>query len=450
MTSIGFYGMTHLGLVSAVAAADKGCTVIAYDPNPTLIAQLQQHEYPIEEPQFRELMSAHANLMCFTAEIDQLLEAELIYIAIDVPTNTENHSDVQPIRNALEHLKKGLHAGQTVVVLSQVPPGFMRSLTLPSEQLFYQVETLIFGHAIERATQPERFIIGCTDPSKNLPPSYDAFLQKFNCPLLKMRYESAELAKIAINMYLVSSVMTSNLLADLASSVGADWQEVVPTLRLDKRIGQYAYLDPGLGISGGNLERDMMTINQLAQKYRVRAELVNTWLSDSNYYKNWVYRCIQREVFPKTDTPVIAILGLAYKANTHSVKNSPSLALIDVLQKTAPQLRIQVHDPVVTNRHCEAEGRSNPELNPGLLRRLQRLAMTADALRSADALVIMTPWPEYTKLSVNDLSTHMRGRIIIDPYRILNHSEFVPAGFHIYTLGVNTHTPQKHTEVSYA
>ncbi len=167
----------------------------------------------------------------FMVELDQLLAAELIYVAIDVPTDAENHSDLQPIRYALEQLQRRLCCEQIVVVLSQVQvhPGFIRAAEFPAEQLFYQVETIIFSRAIERATKPERFIVGCSDPTKNLPSCYHTFLKSFHCPVLTMRYESAELAKISINMYLVATVMTSNLLADLASAVGADWQEVVYT-----------------------------------------------------------------------------------------------------------------------------------------------------------------------------------------------------------------------------
>ncbi|AAO90224.1 nucleotide sugar dehydrogenase [Coxiella burnetii] len=430
---VGFYGMTHLGLVSAVAAASKGYQVIGYDPNEMLIAELKQKKYPIEEPQFPELMVDNADRLRFTAELDQLLAAELIYVAIDVPTDAENHSDLQPIRYALEQLQRRLRREQIVVVLSQVQPGFIRAAEFPAEQLFYQVETLIFGRAIERATKPERFIVGCPDPTKNLPSCYHTFLKSFHCPILTMRYESAELAKISINMYLVAAVMTSNLLAELASAVGADWQEVVPTLRLDKRIGQYAYLEPGLGISGGNLERDMVTIKQLAQQYSTHAELVKTWLADSPYYKNWVWRCLQTEILSKTEAPIVAILGLAYKTNTHSIKNSPSMALINLLKTTKSQ--IQVHDPAVkkedredTATHCDS---------------------ALKALQSADVLVIMTPWLDYSKLTANDFLAHMRGRVIIDPYRVLNYEALIQAGFYVHTLGVNSNALKK-KEAAYA
>ena len=416
---IGFYGMTHLGLVSAIAAASKGYQVICFDEDHGLIAQLQKQHYPIEEPNFPELTQKHADRLQWTDQLKILLTAELIYISIDVPTNGENQSDLTSIEDAIESLKNLLHPEQLVVILSQVPPGFTRSRCFSVNPLFYQVETLVFGSAVERATQPERLIVGCADPAKNLPKIYHEFLQAFHCPIFSMRYESAELAKIAINMYLVASVMTSNLLSDLAASLGADWEEVIPTLRQDKRIGPYAYLNPGLGISGGNLERDMVTILQQADKHRVYAELIKTWLTDNGYYRNWVWRCLQQNVLTKIHAPSVVILGLAYKANTHSIKNSPAIQLINQLKENT-QARLWAHDPWVK------------ETIPGV----ERCDNVFSALQLAEVLVIMTPWPRYAELSVDDFLSHMPGRVIIDPYRLLNHGKLISAGFSIDTLGV--------------
>lgn len=415
---VGFFGMTHLGLISAVAAASKYFDVIGFDQDYALVQRLQQRHFPVEEPQLSEMVAGNASRLHFTAQIDELLKADIIYIAIDVPTDADNNSNLQPISNALELLRPGLRDNQIVIVLSQVCPGFTRNMNFPSHQLFYQVETLVFGCAIERATLPERFIVGCAHPSEELPINYRRFLQAFNCPIFPMRYESAELAKISINMYLVASVMTSNMLAEVATVVGAEWQEIIPTLRLDKRIGQYAYLNPGLGISGGNLERDILTVMQEARRHGALAELARVWLDGSRYYKDWVFRCVQTHILSTCDYPIIALLGLAYKPNTHSIKNSPSIELIKHLNCT--NALVQTHDPVV-------EKQDIPEI--------KHCSTTAEALNEADALIIMTPWSAYSHLSLNDLMK-MRGRIIIDPFRVLSHADLIQAGFTVLTLGV--------------
>src|SRR5208282_6722957 len=103
--------------------------------------------------------------------------------------------------------------------------------------------------------KPERFIVGCAEPRGPLPAALQSFLESFACPILPMAYESAELAKISINFCLVASISVANTLAEICEQVGADWSDIAPALKLDKRIGPGAYLSPGLGIAGGNLER---------------------------------------------------------------------------------------------------------------------------------------------------------------------------------------------------
>ncbi|MCH9770321.1 MAG: nucleotide sugar dehydrogenase [Gammaproteobacteria bacterium] len=409
--TIGFYGMTHLGLVSAIATASKGFNVIGFDQDTNLIGRLQRQALPIEEPGLLELVRQNAQRLSFSANVNDLFAADLIYVAIDVPTDSNNHSNLEPIRYALEHLRGGLQNEQTIVVLSQVCPGFMRAMQFPAQQLFYQVETLIFGRAVERATQPERFIVGCADTGKALPTIFQEVLNSFDCPILTMRYESAELAKISINMYLVSSVMTSNLLAELATEVGANWQEVVPTLRLDKRIGEYAYLNPGLGIAGGNLERDMATILKLGKQHSTNTTIVQTWLDYSRYCRDWVWRCLQAQVFGKVAKPRICILGLAYKPNTHSTKNSQSLFLLSQLDGYT----LYLHDPIVKLEHAGMK------------------LSVAEAISDANVIIVMTACEEYKKLTAAEIGNSMV-EVVIDPHRALQFDS-AELKFNYFSLG---------------
>lgn len=431
--AIGFVGMSHLGLISATATAEKGFSVIAYDADLDLIDAIDNGELPIEEPELDDMLARNRCRLRFTNQLENLCACDVIYISADVPTSEANVSDLNPIRELIKKIESILTETMTVVLLSQVSPGFTRELTISQNQLYYQVETLIFGQAVHRALYPERFIVGCSDHKRPLPKAYETLLKSFECPILPMRYESAELAKISINLFLVASVTTANTLANVAAAVGADWNEIVPTLKLDKRIGPHAYLNPGLGISGGNLERDLQTVIQLGDKFGANTQLIKTYCDHSQYQKNWVYRCLQEDVFPHCSNPTIAILGLAYKANTHSVKNSPSITLIDLLKKTHSSL--QVHDPVVKKQtvsdvlYCDS---------------------ALEALKLAEVVVMMTPWPEYSRLTTNDYLSQMRGRIIIDPYQVLNTSEFIRAGFSVYTLGVNLSAKQELNEASYA
>jgi UDPglucose 6-dehydrogenase len=307
-----------------------------------------------------------------------------------------------------------------MVVLCQVPPGFTRSLRAPpAMRKYYQVETLVFGRAVERAMRPERYIVGCADPRGAIAPQFKAVLDAFECPILPMRYESAELAKISINMCLVASISVANTLAELCEEIGADWSEIAPALKLDRRIGQHSYLAPGLGVAGGNLERDLATVTALAERHRTDAGVVRAWQANSRHRRDWAARTLKRILLDARPNANVAVWGLAYKENTRSVKNSPSLATI----AQWPTARLRVHDPVVgvdVAAHDHAVAAADP----------------LDAARDADALAILTPWPQYREIPPRDLAATMRGRVILDPYRLLDAAQCHAAGFDYYTLGL--------------
>ena len=417
---VGFAGMTHLGINSAAASAARGFRTVCYDPDSRLVARLAASELPVVEPELPELMREQRARLSFTADAAALAQCDLVYIAPDVPTDDFGQSDLGAIRALIHGVVPRLNKEALLVVLCQVPPGFTRGLTLAPGRLYYQVETLVFGRAVERAMRPERIILGCADPSRPLPAALDAFLSAFSCPVLPMRYESAELAKISINCCLVASVTVANTLAGLSERVGADWSEIAPALKLDRRIGQHAYLAPGLGLAGGNLERDLATVMRLAEETGSHVDLVRAFVADSGHRRDWPLRTLHAEVLQGIPDAVIGVLGLAYKENTHSTKNSPSLALIRHLVPW----KLRVHDPVLTVEvagHPKATG----------------CATAIEAATGADALAVMTPWPEYRELSPQELRRVMRGRAVLDPFRVLDGAAVRVAGLDYFTLGAS-------------
>ena len=422
-TVIGFAGLTHLGLNSTVATAARGFSVIGYHDDIELVAQLNQGHPHVVEPQLPELMEEHQGKLSFYAESNCLQACDIVYIAVDVPTDYQGSSDLSPIKAMIAKATAAMKKDALLVILCQVPPGFSRTINWPAEQLFYQVETLVFGRAVERALYPERFILGCANPQQSLPSDYTEYLGAFDCPLLPMCYESAELAKISINMFLVAAVSTSNTLAEICENIGANWSEIIPALRLDKRIGQHAYLNAGLGIAGGNLERDLKTILNYSEEYQTDGGVVASWVANSKYRKEWVWKTLSKLVLTQQERPKLTVLGLTYKENTHSLKNSPSLVLLSKLQDHS----ITVYDPVA------AEGSTDNNV--------VRVASAAVAVEQADVLIVMTPWPEFRSISANELVNAMSGRIVIDPYRVLDGNDLIEKGFTYATLGEPVRQP---------
>lgn len=417
---VGFAGMTHLGLCSAVAAASKGFRTLGFDPHADLVSKLGTGDLPVVEPELDDLLRGNETRLAFSADAARLGDCDVVYVAPDVPTDDVGRSDLTELEYLLALVLANTRCDCVVVVLSQVPPGFTRSHQQPGRLLCYQVETLIFGRAVERATRPERFIVGVPDPAKPLPPPMEAFLEAFNCPILPMRFESAELTKISINCCLAGSVSVANTLAELCERIGADWSEIVPALKLDRRIGPHSYLAPGLGLAGGNLERDLATVIRFSEEYGTEAGVVRAFVSNSAHRKDWALRILHQTVLGGTPRATLGILGLAYKENTHSVKNSPSLALIRHLAAWP----LRVFDPVVP-----ASAAPHPDVVAA--------STPLEAARGVDALAIMTPWPEFRRLSCTDLARAMRGRVVLDPYRVLDPAAAQSAGLDYRTLGVS-------------
>ena len=416
--SIGFAGMTHLGINSAAAAAEKGFDVVCYDSDAAVIAALQAGRLPVTEPQLPELLKKNASRIRYSADAGVLAACAVVYIAPDVTTDDAGRSDLGRIDALIPAVDAAMAADAVMVILSQVPPGFTRARARAGRLLHYQVETLIFGRAVERALYPERLIVGCAEPARPLPPALAQFLGSFGCPVLPMRYESAELAKLSINMCLVASVGVANTMAELCEQTGADWSEIVPALKLDRRIGAYSYLSPGLGIAGGNLERDLATVLSLAEKNRTDAGIVTAWVANSKHRKDWTWRTLGTLVLAQQPDARIAVLGLAYKEDTHSTKNSPALTLLSHLDAHA----VTVYDPVVSPA---AAGIKHPGATNAL-----------EAVRDADAVCIMTPWAEFKALSPAALAAQMRGSWLIDPFRVIDGDAARRAGLRHVTLGI--------------
>jgi UDPglucose 6-dehydrogenase len=421
---IGFIGLSHLGIVSGIATAAKGFDVLGFDLDAARCAGLGEGIFPVSEPGLFELFQANRTRLRFSAEAADLSKCDVVFYSLDVPTDESNRSNLEPLRELLALTAPHLSPSAVAVILCQVPPGFTGSLAASGPALggalYYQVETLIFGNAVERALQPERYIVGCSNPQAPLPAAYTNWLQAFGCPVLPMRYESAELAKISINMFLVSSVATTNTLAEICERVGADWSEIAPALRLDRRIGSHAYLSPGLGLAGGNLERDLVTVQTLAAEHGTEAGIVAAWQRNSVYRRDWVLRKIHELVLSKSENPTLAIWGLAYKPDTHSIKNSPALALIEAL---AP-FPIAAFDPQV-------------RLDAARYPHLQQAATSLEACRGAAALVVMTPWREFSQIAPSQIKSALQGTILIDPFGALNRSACMECGLSYHRLGMS-------------
>lgn len=427
MATTGFVGLSHLGLVASVCWASlEGEPVVGVDVDQTVMDSLIGNELPVHEPSLEELLRVHRSCLVFTTDFSRLAECNLVIIARDVPTRPDNTSDLSVIQDLIERAVPHLAADSTLVLMSQVPTGFTRQLGNSIRKarpgfafsLYYWVETLVLGNAVERYLRPERIILGCPDSGGPIPIPLETALARFSCPVLRMSYESAELTKTAINLYLCSSVTFANTLADLCEAVGADWSEIVLALRLDHRIGPGAYLRPSLGIAGGNLERDLVTLSRLCRTHGVDGHFIDLLVDYNARRYRWVLRQLQRDVFATEAFPTIGVWGLAYKKDTRSIKNSTSLRVIAELKEKA---RMQAYDPLAIV-DAAALG-------------IVRVSDKYEAARGADCLLVMTDWDEFSKGDYEAVARMMRGRTVIDCVGCVDRDRIRASGLHYVGIG---------------
>ena len=401
--NIGFVGLTHLGLNYLAASSEKGFNVVGVDLDQNRISKLKKFNIEYDEPNLKKTIFRNKKKILFSSNLNYLTSCHIVFISQDVETDDKGRSDFDRIKKLIKNTSKLLNRKSVLVILSQVHPGFTRTVHFDHTRLYYQVETLIFGDALARALEPERIIIGCKNSDSKINQFLLNYLNNFGCPIFKMRYESAELTKISINILLASSISTTNMLAQVCEKVSADWHEIKPALQLDQRIGKKAYIKPGLGISGGNIERDIYSIQRLLKKNQQPLSIIKAFQKNSLYMKSWVYRILKREkILYKKNKFNIGILGLAYKENTNSVKNSPTLHLLKKLKNT----KIKLYDP---KAKLEKKIKNCIEVkNINFL------------IKNSNVVILMTPWPEFNKIDKILRAQKNRKIILIDPYRKIN------------------------------
>ena len=209
------------------------------------------------------------------------------------------------------------------------------------------------------------------------------------------------------------------MLAEICEGIGANWHEIVPALRLDQRIGQFSYIEAGLGISGGNLERDLATVKSLAKKIGSSARIASAWEENSLHRKQWPWTQIKDLPIMEKSDIVIGILGLSYKEGTHSIKNSPAIKLLQNLNSRI----VKAYDPIVKTLddfNVLIQGNST------------------DVCSGADILVFMTSCEEFRNMDLRQIKRIMRGNVLIDPFNIFDEQLAFQLGFEHKIIGANS------------
>ena len=416
---IGIAGLTHLGVCLSIAAHYWGSEVVAFDTKPERVGDIRASRFDPAEPGVVDFLSERDSRYVVTDDSRVLRDCDLVLIAVDTLLHDTGENDDAEVAELLRSVAAVVPSSTPIVIASQVRPGFTRAQQSVHPELYYFMETLIFGRGIERARFPERYIIGTAQPQTALPTNLSAYLDLAGCPVHVMSYESAELTKLSANFFLAANIAAANSLAELAESLGADWRDIEPALREDRRIGQHSYISPGPGIGGANLTRDLLGIQAMAEARGVNADLARGLLKHSDHMRDWTMRVLIR-LRDVQQIKRLWILGVAYKPGTTSTRGSAGRALVEALE---PAVDMLIHDPL-------AQLPTRPEGS-----RAAVALSVEQVLAECDVVVVTTPWPEYAPLLQRSLDG-AEGPVVVDPYRLIDQVGSSDRPSRVFQLGV--------------
>ena len=447
-------GAGYVGLSTALSLAYVGHEVVGVDLDADKVARLNRGELPFYEPHAKEMLALVRERLHFTVRYEEAVpQAEVIFIAVGTPSLPDGAPDLSQVRSAAQAIGRHLGEGFTVVVnKSTVPVGSGNYVEALVRRAFQEAhggepngrlavasnpEFLREGQALYDSLYPDRIVVGAEDRRtiEVLRELYEPILeQSFAPPPFLPRPErmgavpfittdlaSAELIKYGANAFLALKISFINELARLAEKVGADIREVARGIGLDHRIGP-RFLQAGLGWGGSCFPKDTAALLAMGREYGLSLGITEAARKVNEDQRRWAVDKLLAEL--KTlKGRTIALLGLAFKANTDDLRESPALELARLLLDRGAFLR--AHDPVALPR-----ARKEVSLP------LEYAETPEEALRGADAVVLATDWPLYRTWPWQELKPLLRTPLVLDARNFLDGKALADLGYRYLGMGV--------------
>jgi len=422
-------GLWHLGSVVSVCLADLGYVVVGVDKDSAVVKNLNRGSPPLFEPGLEESLRSNldSRRLSFTTDLSAALKgSNYALITLDTPVNEKDEVDLSEIFAISTELSRCLENHSLIIVSSQVPVGTCEQIKSVIAQnnpsldfdIAYSPENLRLGEAIQRFKNPERIVIGAE--SKSTLDKVEDFFAPISAPKVRMNLRTAEMTKHALNAFLATSISFANEIANLCDELGADALKVAEALRLDGRIGPKAPLLPGLGFAGGTLARDLKVLESLGNNCSYETHLISSVLKVNEQQNKIVGRKLKK-VYGSIKGLTIGVLGLTYKAGTSTLRRSAALEIIKDLMDNGAV--VKAYDPKADleeiKLHKEFQFCSNPYM----------------VARRADALVIVTDWPEFKILDFDSIKSAMKKPVLIDTKNMLNDELMIKKGFLYFGVG---------------
>ena len=424
-------GTGYVGLVVGACLAETGHDVMCADVDATKIKGLQKNKLPIYEPGLEPIVvrNQREGRLTFTTDVGEAVErAEVVFIAVGTPPDEDGSADLQHVLAVATTIGKHMNASKVVVTKSTVPVGTAEKvraqIARETDTPFHvcsNPEFLKEGAAVEDFMKPDRVVVGVDSPhaAKVIEELYAPFVRTGN-PLIVMDIPSAEMTKYAANAMLATRISFMNQIARVCESVGADVTQVRRGIGSDRRIGQ-AFLFPGPGYGGSCFPKDVKALIRTAFERQVPFDILSAVEIANQRQKQVLFEKLQRHLGSLKDRTV-AVWGLAFKAETDDVRESPALVLIEDL--LAAGARVQVHDPAAMESAARQLGT-----------RVAYAAHAFDALHGAEALAIVTEWLEYRNPDFAKMKQLMQRPVIVDGRNLYDPLRLGGLGFTYDSIG---------------
>ncbi|GAB4467861.1 MAG: nucleotide sugar dehydrogenase [Armatimonadaceae bacterium] len=422
-------GTGYVGLVTGVVFSDLGNEVVCVDKNEEKIALLRAGVMPIYEPGLEEMVARNADegRLTFTTDLESAVrKSEVIFICVGTPPKEDGSTDMSQVEGAARGIAAAMDRYKVIVNKSTVPVGtgeFVREVieTNKRRSIDFDVvsnpEFLREGSAIQDTLRPDRIVIGA--PNQIVAMKILELYAPLERPMIITDVASAEMIKYASNAFLAMKISFANSIANICEEVGADVISVVKGMGLDSRIGS-AFLNAGLGYGGSCFPKDSTSLLHTARTVGYEFPLLAaTVATNDEQPKRFVAK--MEKVLGGFNGKRVAVLGLAFKANTDDMRDAKSVDVIHAL--LAGGATVVAYDPIA----MENAKRTFPDLN---------YAKNAfDAAQDADAVVVVTEWNEFRQINLEKLKEAMKGNIVFDGRNLYDPEKMKRFGFQYVCVG---------------
>lgn len=427
MARIAIIGTGYVGLTTGACLAHLGHDVTCVDHNPDKIARLRAGICPIVEHGLDQLLrdgTTNGNLR-FTTDTDTVDDREFIYLCVPTPQGDDGAADLTYVETAARQIGPYLPAGAVVINKSTVPVGSTHvvadALVRPDIAVVSNPEFLREGTAVADFLHPDRVVVGADDPTAAH--RVAALYIALRAPILVTDAASAETIKYASNAYLATKLSFVNAVSAVCEAVGADINDVTLGMGYDRRIGA-DYLRPGPGWGGSCFGKDTRALIHIAETGGYDFALLRGAIRVNDEQLDRMTAKITAAAGGQLAGAHIGVLGLAFKAGTDDLRDSPALDIARRL--TAAGAHIRAYDPAIHH--------------------LPDVTLVADAYAAAEGaqvLAVLTEWPEFKDLDIEKLAGGMTARHIVDTRGVLNARLYESRGFTVQTVATPTLTPTR-------